>query len=81
MTVPTHHLLTVMDHTPSQIMYCAVQHFAFRAEVGHDVLGLDITMCPPLSMQALDTLWYMSTLVIFTGLHLTELPTDPYHAN
>ena len=64
MTVPTHHLLTVMGHTPSQIMHCAVQHFAFWAELRYDVLRLEITVRPPFSMQALDTLWYMSTVVI-----------------
>ena len=67
MTVPTHHLLSVMDYTPFQIMQCAVQHFAFQAEICYDVLGLEITMCPPLCMQASDTLWFVSTVVIFTG--------------
>lgn len=48
--------LTVVNYTPFQIVHCAVQHSAIVSQLRHDVMGLDITMCPPLCMQALHTL-------------------------
>ena len=66
LTTLSHHFLTIVDYTPFQIVHSAVQHFAFWAELGHDVLRLEITVCPPFCMQALDTLQHVAIEVTFT---------------
>ena len=48
--------LTTVHNTSSQVMQHALQHFTISAQLHPDVLGLDVTMRPPLGMQPLHSL-------------------------